>query len=56
MAKLKIQSTCHPPERLSFVDWELYLKVKSMRKVNLARRLNDKLNQVLSQTLTSKTM
>lgn len=54
MPAIGIQSTYNPPERLSPVDWELYLKVRCMRKLRLVRRLNDKLNQVLVQSLNRK--
>ena len=45
---IRIQSTFYPPTKISEVDWMLYLKVRSIRKMNLVRRLNEKLNQVLS--------
>lgn len=49
-----IQSTVNPPERLSEADWRLYLAVRSMKKVELVRRLNTQLNQVLKQTLETQ--
>ena len=49
--QVRIQSTFNPPERLSPVDWELYLKLRSTHKIKLVRRLNDKLNQVLTQSM-----
>lgn len=52
MATVRTQSTYNPPERLSAVDWELYLKLRSVHKIKLVRRLNDKLNQILSQSMT----
>ena len=50
--QVRIQSTFNPPERLSPVDWELYLKLRSMHKIKLVRRLNEKLNQILTQSMT----
>lgn len=44
-----IQSTVEPPERLSIQDWRLYLKVRSMQKMKMVRRLNTQLNRVLNQ-------
>ena len=48
---IRIQSTFYPPAKISEVDWMLYLKVRCERKMKLVRRLNDKLNQVLSQSM-----
>lgn len=52
MVAIGIQSTFNPPDRPSPHDWMLYLKVRSMRKVELVRALNNRLNQVLSQNIT----
>lgn len=46
-----IQSTVEPPERLSLVDWRLYLKVRSVQKMKMVRRLNNQLNMVLRQKI-----
>lgn len=48
----RIQSSYFPPEQLSPVDWELYLKIRSTKKIKLVRRLNEKLNQILTQSMT----
>lgn len=50
--QVRIQSTFNPPERLSPIDWELYLKLRNITKVKLVRRLNEKINQVLTQSMT----
>lgn len=47
----RIQSSYFPSEQLSAVDWELYLKVRSTKKMKLIRRLNEKLNQILTQSM-----
>lgn len=46
---IPLKSSYFPPDRLTFVDWELYLKVRSVQKVNTVRRLNIKINQILGQ-------
>ena len=46
-----IQSSFYPIENLSQVDWELYLKVRSVHKMKTVRRLNEKLNQILEQKM-----
>lgn len=46
-----IQSTVEPDSRLSEADWRLYLTVRSMKKLELIRRLNNQLNQVLKQKM-----
>lgn len=50
---VRIQSTVVPPEILSPADWQLYIKVRSVQKVNIIRRLNDKLNRVLRQSINN---
>lgn len=53
MQTARIQSTFNPSDRLSFTDWSLYLKVRSESKMKAVRRLNEKLNQVLGQSITT---
>lgn len=48
-----IQSTVYPDMKLEEHDWKLYLKIRSISKIKIVRRLNDKLNQVLQQTINS---
>lgn len=51
---VRTQSTFYPPktEQLSPMDWELYRKVWNVTKVRLVRRLNNQLNQVLTQSIS----
>lgn len=54
MKAIGIQSTVYPPEILSPTDWQLYLKLRSVTKMKLIRRLNEKLNQVLTQSTNTR--
>lgn len=47
-----IQSTAQPPIHLSLEDWRLYLKVRSVKRVLMVRHLNDRINQVLNQSIS----
>lgn len=55
MKAISIQSSFYPPksETLSPLDWELYLKLRNVTKIKMVRRLNEKLNQVLTQKVAS---
>lgn len=46
-----IQSTVYPDMKLEEHDWRLYLQVRSVSKIKIIRKLNDKLNQVLNQKI-----
>lgn len=47
-----IQSTFNPPIRITEDEWRLYIKLRSMQKVKIVRHLNDKINQILKQSIT----
>lgn len=46
-----IQSTFNPPIKLSEDEWRLYIKVRSMKRVEMIRHLNNKINQILRQSI-----
>lgn len=48
-----IQSTAQPPIKLSLPDWQLYIKVKSMKRLLMVRHLNNRINQVLNQSISA---
>lgn len=48
---LGIQSTFNPPVRISEEEWRLYIKVRSIKKVEMIRHLNHKINQILRQSI-----
>lgn len=47
-----IQSTAQPPIHLSLSDWRLYLKVRDMKRLMAVRNLNNRINQVLNQSIS----
>lgn len=46
-----IQSTVYPDINLGEHDWMLYLKARSIPKIKIIRKINDKLNQILNQKI-----